>query len=475
MGINKEWTFTKSSIGPEEWKDKYSSCNTSFQSPINININNTVRCNKECDIQFSYFSGKCNVKGLINMYKTDNSSKSIVLYLEYQNGSYVIFNNSTYILQKVYFFPGGLHTINKGNYDMEAVLSHIDSYKNVLNISVLINRSKDFGDSQDFFSQWSNGIDGLVNNTETIVNQEKIQMLTSGKSIPLSVDEKWSIDNLLPINRAFYYYLGTQPFPPCNDNIKWIILKESVTIQYNDLLTFLKLGNKMVKGSGQYSGQYFSNPMRSAQPNPSYVSGKKVERIIYENINTNNGKLTKEKIYIKCQKLNNQGGTSSTPIAAPQIGGFYNSGMWKFIKLICYMAVYILAIYYAYKAIKWLYKPKPGQENLGGPIHKLQNAIGGNCDPIVRCPPVPMCNSAPESCPASCGANDTAGSAEAGQEGQAIEPMKGDTEIIKPEFFQSMLNYNKKLATMAVGGANKTNIEVQKTGQGNIGKYFSYL
>ena len=55
MIINKNWTFTKTSIGPDKWKDKYPDCNTSFQSPVNIITNNVVRCELECSIDFQYF------------------------------------------------------------------------------------------------------------------------------------------------------------------------------------------------------------------------------------------------------------------------------------------------------------------------------------------------------------------------------------------------------------------------------------
>ena len=71
MVINKDWTFIMTSIGPDKWKDKYETCNTSFQSPVNIITNSAVRCEMECKIDFQYFPGKCNVKAIVNQYKYD--------------------------------------------------------------------------------------------------------------------------------------------------------------------------------------------------------------------------------------------------------------------------------------------------------------------------------------------------------------------------------------------------------------------
>ena len=362
MVINKNWTFTNTSIGPDKWKDKYATCNTSFQSPINIITNNVARCEMECSIEFQYFPGKCKVKSMVNQYNTDKNSRSIIFYLEYNNGSYVIFNGITYVLTTIHFFPGGLHNIDNGKYDMEAVLSHSDQSVNILNISVLIIKSTDFGDSQNFFSQWTDNLNNL--SKEDKVYKEQLDTLLKDNIVTYSVDETWSVNNLLPVNRAFYYYLGSAVFPPCKGDIKWLVLKEAVDILYNDLLPFIKYANKTFQGS---DGKIYSEPMRDIQPNPSFVSGKKVERIVYENNNSNNGNIKKEKIYIKCQKVKKSGSSSNTSDSGSSsgdssgssrkfsTGGFFNSTLWKIFTYLCYIIINILAVYLAYKTIKWIY------------------------------------------------------------------------------------------------------------------------
>ena len=358
MTINKNWTFTKTSIGPEKWDKKYSTCNTSYQSPINIITRNAVRCEMECNIEFQYFPGKCNVKCMVNQLKNDENTKSIIFFLDYQSGSYIKFNEVTYILQTVHFYPGGLHNIDNGKYDMEAVLSHTDESGNILNISVLISKSTDFGDSQNFFSQLSSNISRLSKDTE--VNNQQLKTLMEGNAVSYSVDENWSINNFLPINRSFYYYLGSSIYPPCDSNIKWIILKESVDVLYNDMIPFIEYANKKFEGN---DGQLYSESMRNIQPNPSFVSGKKVERIIYENNNSNNGNIKKEKIYIKCQKIKKSNSSNtesnSNSNSSNNVGfdgmGFFNSTAWSILKNLCFISLYIIAVVGAYKFVSWLY------------------------------------------------------------------------------------------------------------------------
>jgi len=180
-----------------------------------------------------------------------------------------------------------------------------------------------------------------------------------GESVSYSVDSNWGVNNLLPINRSFYYYLGSNVFPPCKSDVKWIVLKEAVDILYNDLIPFINFAGKPFEGS---DGILYSLPMRDIQPNPSFVSGKKVERIIYENNNSNNGNIKKEKIYIKCQKIKKNTSSSTTSSDSSDsskkfiTGGFFNSTFWKVFTYLCYLIVYVIGIYITYKTVKSIYE-----------------------------------------------------------------------------------------------------------------------
>ena len=369
--INREWTFTNTEIGPKNWKNKYETCNTSYQSPINIITKNVVQCNLECRIEFHYFAGPCKVRLLTNQYKTDEDTRSNIVYLEYQNGSYVNYNDNVFVLKKVYFFPGGLHTVDNGKYDMEIVLSHIDDDENVLNISTFVSRSDNFGESQNFFSQWSPQLINIYDESK-LMNEKYMDKIMNDLPIDISVDKEWNINNALPVYRSFFLYLGSDVFPPCNGNVKWIILKEAVDILYVDLEPFIRLGNKYnVK-----DGKLYSEPMREIQPNPSFVSGRKIERVIYENNNSNNGGIQKDKIYIKCKRIQNEDIDITIKKDEKKddknkytAEDFFNSTYWKIIKNIVYLIIYILAIWGAYKFLKWFYT--------SGKLRNLQSDISG--------------------------------------------------------------------------------------------------
>ena len=484
MTINKNWTFTNTSIGPDKWKDNYSTCNTSFQSPINIITNSVARCNMECSIEFQYFPGKCKVKTLVNQYNSDANTRSIIFFLEYNNGSYVIFNGVTYVLKTIHFFPGGLHTVDNGKYDMEAVLSHTDESGNILNISVLIIKSTDFGDSQNFFSQWTSNLSNLSKSDR--VNEEQMEKLLKDDVVSYSVDETWSINNLLPVNRAFYYYLGSSVFPPCEADIKWLVLKEAVDILYNDLLPFIKYANKTFEGN---DGNLYSKPMRDIQPNPSFVSGKKVERIVYENNNSNNGNIKKEKIYIKCQKVKNSSSSSNSDSSSGSSsddssksskkfssGGFFNSTIWKIFTYLCYISINILAVYLAYKTVKWFYESGKisdwQTQNCGEEVCISKGAFEENFpnsnDIVPTAPPMIPGSKIDYSSPVN--QNITKNS------------IKSDSQFLK-----DMLNFGEKTTTISGGssqmngfdnifpsidtGNNNINIDIKEIGNGNLGSF----
>ena len=63
-----------------------------YQSPIDIKSNNTIRCGALCDLTFYYRTSKANII---------NADKRILL--DYDTGSYVMYNNEVYELDKISF------------------------------------------------------------------------------------------------------------------------------------------------------------------------------------------------------------------------------------------------------------------------------------------------------------------------------------------------------------------------------------
>jgi len=355
MSLNKTWTFTESPIGPPVWKDitGLSACGNDYQSPINIviptnpNQKKLPKCDTLCDIKYSYKKSKCIVNYLRNQYMNDVKTLSKVYYLELNNsGSSIVYNNSVYVLESVTFFVPALHTFNDGRYSMEAVLAHKTASNSVVCISVFLEKSPDFSNSQDFMEQW----------VPKINNNNAQEELKKGRGIQVSVDNNWTIDNLLPINRSFYLYKGSGVAPPCFNDVTWILLRESVTIPENLLNFFIiESGNDNI-------------PLRPLQPIQ--------DRIVYVNTNSNNpNNLEKDKVYIKCKKIIEK--PTQTNIERPFIEkkSFFEGKLWKAIKWIFYIFIYIFAIFLAIKFVKWLFS--------SGTLDKIGN-LGSSKNKRIR-------------------------------------------------------------------------------------------
>ena len=84
-----------------------------YQSPINIKTNNTIKCGATCDLTFYYRTSRANII---------NTDKNIVL--DYDNGSYVMYNSDVYELDKISFTVPANHTLDKYTYPMEINLNH---------------------------------------------------------------------------------------------------------------------------------------------------------------------------------------------------------------------------------------------------------------------------------------------------------------------------------------------------------------
>jgi carbonic anhydrase len=47
--------------------------------------------------------------------------------------------------------------------------------------------------------------------------------------------------DLIPLKRGYYTYLGSQTAPPCNEGVKWFVLKTPLEISAQQIEAFAKL------------------------------------------------------------------------------------------------------------------------------------------------------------------------------------------------------------------------------------------
>ena len=87
--------------------------NGKFQSPIDIKSKIAIKCGALCDLVFYYRTSKANLV---------NTGKNIIM--DYDNGSYVMFNNEVYELDKLSFTIPASHKLDGFSYPMEMHLNH---------------------------------------------------------------------------------------------------------------------------------------------------------------------------------------------------------------------------------------------------------------------------------------------------------------------------------------------------------------
>ena len=348
----------------------------SYMSPIDINTNNVRVCNLMCQLKTNYKQHKCNVV----------SDESGLLSLSYENGSYITYKSdksSKYNLYKIMPHINAIHLVNGIRHDMEIHLYHKNNKGDVIVVAVFANVSDNFSNSQDFFTQF---VPNLKVNSTTQQNYS------------IDVASNWNVKNLLPTLRSFYMYQGSLFYTPCKSNITWIIYENTVNINRTD---FNLLKEKI--------GHIFT-----IEPFPINTSSTTTKRYVYYNndISSNIKHKAKDKIYIKCNKIESKTSTSSssstnnssskstnsTTVVTPEKESYWTSSKWKSLKslitwiiaiIICFLVI-IPALNYSFEYNKALYKivnqplevkntfginPQNYQYNGGMTNEQLQNMV----------------------------------------------------------------------------------------------------
>jgi len=211
----------------DKWPKMYPQCSVTKnpnQSPINIDIKNIKQeCGTKCEIVIKYKPSKC---FLVNNHNT--------IIINYDPGSYIIFQEDWYELTKAEIRVPSLHTLNGEHYGAELNLYHcIDKQcSGGIVLSILLNRGPDNGDSVDFINQFIN--QAPVDDTE--VERE------------VTVSDNWNIVNMIPEDRTCFIYNGSLPYPPCNGDWKWIVFNQPSRIGMSALKL---LEHNIVKRDGK--------------------------------------------------------------------------------------------------------------------------------------------------------------------------------------------------------------------------------
>ncbi|WBX73736.1 carbonic anhydrase family protein [Tenacibaculum pacificus] len=202
-----KWSY-KGDIGPTYWAslcENFSECNGDKQTPIDINTT-------ESNIDVSLSKIAINY----NDTKTHILNNGHTIEFEYDKGSSITVNKTTYDLLQFHFHTGSEHLIDGKQFDAELHLVHKDSTDKLAVIGV-------------FFE---------IGNSNTLL-EKYMKNFPESKSQPdYKSDKVFNIKSILPANLQYYSYQGSLTTPPCSEIVSWHVLSNRITasaVQINRL------------------------------------------------------------------------------------------------------------------------------------------------------------------------------------------------------------------------------------------------
>lgn len=202
-GTSAQWTYSGAG-GPEHWASlapEYSACNGKNQSPINLTSF------VDADLKSIAFAYQPGGNEILNNGHT--------IQVNYENGSHIRIDDTQFALKQFHFHAPSENLIDGKSYPLEVHLVHADKNGNLAVVAVMFNEGEE---NQALAEIWPS--------IPKAVNEKK----------PLS--NKFAADKLLPDNRDYYRYNGSLTTPPCTEGVRWLVMKNPVTVSKAQLEIF---------------------------------------------------------------------------------------------------------------------------------------------------------------------------------------------------------------------------------------------
>lgn len=172
-----------------------------MQSPINIETKNVEKMKDDV--------GTIDLNYSADITKAENNGHSIQLT---DSGSALI-NGRNFELTQFHFHAKSEHTVDGEHYPVEAHFVNTGQDGRVAVIGVFFTEGK-----------------------ENKAFQEVLDDVNNDKTDPIT-----DIENMFPVNKSYYHYLGSLTTPPLNENVEWYVMKEPVEISSQQIEDFEKL------------------------------------------------------------------------------------------------------------------------------------------------------------------------------------------------------------------------------------------
>jgi carbonic anhydrase len=200
-----QWGYTGHN-SPEKWgslSPNYQMCDIGKnQSPINITT--SVDANLP-PIEFNY-----------KTLPTEILNKGQTVQVNVKPGSSIVVDGVTYALKQYHFHTPSENHIAGKDFPLEAHFVHADSNGNLAVVAVMFEKGK--ANSQ-LAELWQN------------------MPMKAGKNYTFKGEVK-NIHSLLPQNQEYYRFNGSLTTPPCSEGVKWIVMKEPLTVSKEQVEKF---------------------------------------------------------------------------------------------------------------------------------------------------------------------------------------------------------------------------------------------
>ena len=223
--------------------------NGSMQSPIDIKTNSATNCGALCDLLFYYRNSSIYL---------ENIGKNIVF--TYDNGSYIVFNNEVYELEKISFFTPSSHKIDNSNYPLEININHRSpNTGRVAIISIMLDVNEGASSSHSCLETFAGSLPK-----------------TKGTRKTVTTSKEWNIFDALPEIKSFYTYKGSLPREPCTENVDWIVFEHSANCSAKFHNTIKNILDNNARPTQKLNGRkLFYNANSAKKNNSNYGSNFK--------------------------------------------------------------------------------------------------------------------------------------------------------------------------------------------------------
>jgi carbonic anhydrase len=205
------WRIPWSYEASDHWADldaQYAACKGQQQSPIDIGQTQKAQLGA---LEFDYRAGPIN-------YVINNGHSIRVNYYSPGSGDFLVADGKRYELTQFHFHHPSEETINGKPYAMVVHLMHQASDGEIAAVAVLVK----IGKANPMVAKlWS--------------NMPAAEGQTEVPGVELDPTA------LLPENRSYYTYVGSQTAPPCTEGVRWFVLKTPIELSAKQIKTFAKL------------------------------------------------------------------------------------------------------------------------------------------------------------------------------------------------------------------------------------------